>query len=451
MTLGLSIFGIVLAFICLIVLTYKGLHIAWVSVLAALIIIVTSGLALGETWTATIGDGIGHMAGTLIPMFLAGATLGKLFTLTGAADSFAKFIIKALTSRLSPPRKRTVAAYIIALIAILMMMAGIDNFAVLFTLIAITSSLMNEVGIPRRFMGALIMVGLLVAGMIPGNPSVINIFAMEYLDGVSAVTGANLAIPGALFILVVSIWGMSRMWEKDVAAGEVFEYGNLAKASFDEKDLPPWFLLLIPTGVTFVCFNIIQLPVFFALLAGLVCAVIVLCPWIPYNKEDSKNIVIGKIRAISDTFNGGAELAGVPCVILINMALGNVIGASPALEWLTTSLGNYSGSINPYIIFAIIAVFVIGVTASMSGLIVLYNMAATLFVPAFGISAIAAHRIIAFSSTVLDSLPFGTMVVTILLITGTKQKDGYPPIFFSTVGVSAVATVLVTILSMILY
>ncbi len=451
MSIALSVFGVLLGFVMLILLTYKGLHLSWVSIIVALILMITSGLAIGKSWDETINKGIGMMAGTLIPLFLAGATFGKIVSVSGAADSFAKTVLRALTGNLSAPKKRLVGAFLIILMGVLMAYAGIDNFAILFTQIAIAASVMHEVNIPRRFIAVLIILGSTVGGALPGTPSIINIFAVQFLVDTSAMAAPAIAITGGLFILVASLWGMSRMWEKDVAAGHNFEFGPLSQARFEEKNLPPWFFILIPTAAIFVCFNILHLSPFFSLLVGVGISVLLFYPYMPYNEESGKSKPIAKLNKLVEQFNSGAEIAGIPAIILINMALGQLISSTPAFGWMVQGIGGMQGSISPYILFAVLSILIIGISASMSGLIVMFNLAHDLFIPVMGISAIAAHRIVAFSGFVLDTLPFGTMVVAIMLLTGIKQKEGYPPILFSTVGVTAVATVIVTIMAMIMY
>lgn len=451
MSIAISVFGVLLGFVMLIILTYKGLHLSWVSIIVALILMITSGLAIGNTWDETIGQGIGQMAGTLIPLFLAGATFGKIVSVSGAADSFAKTVLRVLTGKLSPANRRLFGGFLVILMGILMAYAGIDNFAILFTEIAIAASIMNEVNIPRRFIAALIILGTTVGGALPGVPLIINIFAVEFLKDTSAMAAPVLATTGALIILVLSLYGMSKMWEKDVAQGRKFEFGPLTEARFNEEDLPPWFFILIPIAPIFICYNVLNWGPFFSLLVGIGLSVILFYRYMPYDKDSGKSVCVARLNKMSEQFNGGAEIAGIPAIILINMALGHLISATPAFGWMVKGLDGVSGFINPYLLFAMISVFVIGISASMSGMIVMFNLASTYFIPVLGISTVAAHRLVAFSSFVFDTLPFGTMVVAILLLTGLKQKEGYPPILYSTVGVTFLALIVVTIMSMIMY
>lgn len=80
MSIALSLFGIFFGLFLLIVLTYKGLHVSWVSILVAILIMVTSGLAITDTWNNAITAGIANIAGTMIPIYVAGATFGKLLS-----------------------------------------------------------------------------------------------------------------------------------------------------------------------------------------------------------------------------------------------------------------------------------------------------------------------------------------------------------------------------------
>lgn len=445
--MALSVLGVILGFLLLIVLTYKGLHLSFVSIIVALLLIVTSNLPFAETWDSAIAGGISQVAGMLIPLFLLGAAFGKILASCGAADSFAKGLLGLTTKNASPKGKRIIAAFIIIFLGIVMAYAGVDNFAILFTQIAIAASIMKEVNIPRHYMPTLIILGSTVGGLLPGTPSIINIFAVQYLKDTTAMAGAVPAAVGALTIYGASLYGLSRMWEKDIEKGINFEYGPLTKARFDEENLPPAFLILVPTIVIMICFNTFKLSPVFALMLGLAVAILCFFNYLPYEKEDSGNLIVAKTKSLVANLNDGAAIAGIPAIILINFALGNVISKTPAFEGLVAFVSSVSGS--PIVLFTIISIIVVGVSASMSGLLVMFNLAATLFIPLLGLNAVAAHRIIAFSATVLDTMPFGTMVISLLLLTGIKHKEGYPPILLTTVGFTFLATVVVALLFML--
>ena len=448
MSIALSLFGIFFGLFLLIVLTYKGLHVSWVSILVAILIMVTSGLAITDTWNNAITAGIANIAGTMIPIYVAGATFGKLLSCTGAAESFASTILK-LAKNWSAQARRMFAALLIIFMGILMSYAGIDNFAILFTQIAIAASLMNEVGIPRRFICVLIILGSTTGGMLPGTPNIINIWGAQNL-GTTAMAAPILGVAGSAFIIVLSLLGLRRMWEKDIAGGAVFEYGPLAAANFDKDQLPPWFFLLIPVTIIFVCYNVLGISAFFALLVGLVVACVLLFPYLPKKAaeegEKEHSAFIARLNTLVDSFNGGIELAGIPAIIIINQALGNLIAETPAFTWFCDLFSNVSGS--PVVLFMIVSILIIGISASPSGMFVMYNLANSLFIPVLGLDVAFAHRAIGFAAAVLDTVPFGNMVVSLLLLTGIKQKDGYPPIGFATVGVTFLACVFVTVLAL---
>jgi H+/gluconate symporter-like permease len=182
-------------------------------------------------------------------------------------------------------------------------------------------------------------------------------------------------------------------------------------------------------------------------LIGLAVATVLLFPYLPYETENGKGKLIGRVTSIMNSFNGGAEIAGIPAIILINMALGNLISVTPAFAWFVEKLGGVQGP--PTILFTLVSIITIGVSASVSGIIVMYNLANELFIPILGMDAAVIHRMVGFTGAVLDTVPFGTMVVALLLLTGLKQKEGYPPIFFATVGVTFAACIFVTILAML--
>ena len=440
MSIALSVIGLIIGIVVLILFTLKGLHISWATIIAALVIMVTSGIAIGQGWEDTIVTGISTMAGTLIPLFLAGATFGRLVSVTGAVESFINFIMR-LTIKWSDRARRLFGACLIIIMGILMGYAGIDNFAILFTEIAIAAAIMSEVNIPRKYIAALLLLCSAIGSMFPGTPAMTNIFAAQFL-GTKATDGPTLAVVGTLFIIIVSLIILSRMWEKDIANGMVWDNGPIVHAP-KNGNTPPWFFLLIPIVCIFICFNIVLLSAFLSILVGIAVSLIIFFKWIP--AKESKNLILGKLQSIAESSNKGAELAGIPAVILINMALGNVISSTPAFDWFCGLFNNVNGPI--IIIFAFIAMIIIGVSASMSGMIVMFSMAAAYFIPVLGLTPAVAHRVIAFSSLVFDTMPYGQMVVSIFLLTGLTHKEGYKPVFISTVGITFLATILVAVLA----
>ncbi|MCM8711210.1 hypothetical protein M2651_09230 [Clostridium sp. SYSU_GA19001] len=441
----LSVLGVVLAFIALIYLTYKGAHLAYVTVLAVFIIMITSGMPIIDTWTNKAMSGVSNIAGTLLPLYLAGAIFGRILSDSGAADSFAQGLLSATTKRVSPATARLFGALIIIGLGILMGVGGVDNFAILFTEIAIAASIMKTVNIPRRFLPVLIMLGTTTCALLPGAPSMINIIVAPIVG--STPTAAPIpALAGAVIMLSLSVFSLSKLWEKDVASGINFEYGPLKPARFDEKHLPPPYLLPIPVIIIFAAYNLLKLPAFFSLLIGLVISIILFFNYLPIEEGES-NKLIAKFRALLNAMNYGTEIAGMGAIIVLTLIIGFVVGETQAFKGLVTLCSNIKGP--ALIVFAVAAVLIVGISASMSGLIITANVAKELFIPVLGISAGAAHRIIGASSTVLDSLPFGTMVVMLLILTGIKHKEGYPPIFIATVAYTFLGLVVTTILCMI--
>jgi amino acid transporter len=97
---------------------------------------------------------------------------------------------------------------------------------------------------------------------LPGSPSILNIFGGQFL-GTPPTAAPVLSILGVVFIIVLSIIGLSRMWEKDIANGIKFEFGPLTKAEFDKDKQPPWFFLIFPVVIIFFCYNVFSLSAFF--------------------------------------------------------------------------------------------------------------------------------------------------------------------------------------------
>ena len=151
-----------------------------------------------------------------------------------------------------------------------------------------------------------------------------------------------------------------------------------------------------------------------------------------------------RIGTVVDSLNDGVTLAGVPAVILLNFALGYAIQAAPSFTVIQNAFLSIKGA--PLIILAVIGIVFLGLSASMSGLILSLGVAASVLIPQLGLNPDAVYRVLLSTNTVLDTLPFNAAVVTMFMITGIKYKEGYPLVFRTTVIYTCIGTFVVAIL-----
>lgn len=434
----IGLIGIFAAFFIVIFFTYKGFHLAYVVIVAALVVLVTSGLPILETFADPIMTGVASQVPTLLPLYLFGAIFGKLFIDSGAAHSLSRFLLNLLGKNATADRRRLTGCICIIIINMIMNYVGVDPFASLFTMIGIATGAMYEADIPRRYMPVILVLGSTLGNVFPGSLSAPSVVCAQFLGASSW----DAPIPGLFFVAFVgitSIFYIYKMIKKDSAAGIHFEYGPLQPPAIDMNNLPPVILTIIPLVVIPVCFATVTKNYPWASMAlGCVAAIICFGRYIP--KRDGQS----RIMTVVNSMNDGVTVAGIPAIILLNFVLGYAISAAPSFQIISDFFCNLPGP--ALISLALMGTLLLGAAASMSGLIVALGVAASVYIPTLGVTAPAAFRVLLLTNTVLDSLPFCGAIVAMLAITGIKYKEGYPPIAMTTVLFTFLGLMLTTLL-----
>lgn len=435
----IGLLGIVIAFFVIIFFTYKGFHLAYVVIAASLIVLVTNGLPVFETFADPVMTGVASQVPALLPMYLFGAIFGKMFIDSGAAHSLSRFLFNLFGKNVTPARKRLLGCVCVLVINMIFNYVGVDPFASVFTMIGIATGLMAEADIPRKYMPVLLVLGSTLGNVLPGALAAPNILCMNLLEG---TTPWSATIPGFVFIIFVgglSLYYINKMICKDVNAGAKFEYGPLQPAVVDNDRLPPALLAAIPLVLIPVSFNTFASSAAWSAMAiGCVAGIICYGRYIP--RVDGQS----RIMTVVNSMNDGVTIAGIPAIVLLSFSLGYAIQAAPSFQLIVDAFTNLPGP--ALIALALMGTLLIGASASASGLIIALSVAASVFIPNLGVAPAAAYRVLLLTSTVLDSLPFGPAIVAMMSITGIKYKDGYPPIAMTTVIFTFLGLMLCTLL-----
>jgi H+/gluconate symporter-like permease len=424
MTTALGIIGILLAFLLVIFGTYKGYNLAYLVIVGCLLILVTNGLPVLETFSGTVMEGVASQVPTLLPLYVLGAIFGKLFIDSGAAFSLSNAMLNLFGRNATPAVRRLIGGIIIVLMDAIMNFVGIDPFASLFTMIAIATGMMSATDIPRRYMPVYLVLGSAVGSMMPGSIATPNILLQNIL-GVGSMSGFIPGLVSTAFVLVASFTYIQKMIKKDVDKGAHFEYGPLEPANLNGDHMPHPLLGLASLLIIIVCFNVLGLAAWASMGVGVVAALILLARYIPVPEGGNH------LTAIRDSLNDGTTIAGIPAITLMSYCLGYAIEATDSFQVIVTFFTSLPGP--ALFSLAIMGTLLLGVAASASGLILSASIAVSTFIPNFGLSAAACFRVLAGTNVVLDSLPFAGAIVAMMAITGIKYKEGYPPIAMTTV------------------
>ncbi|MCV6615146.1 MAG: GntP family permease, partial [Cellvibrionaceae bacterium] len=272
----LSMIGLIFALTLLIVLTIRGMNLLIAAPLCALIVAVSSGLAMfppptdktAVSYVTSYMNGFSGFVAAWFFMFLLGSLFGKLMEDSGSADSIAQWI----TGHIGTHN----AALAVVLACAVLTYGGVSVFVVAFAAYPMAVSLFRQANLPRRFIPAVMAFGSVTFTMTSaGSPEIQNWIPIEHL-GTSPYAAWEVSAVVAVVMAAMGFLWLHFMLKKAIAAGECFIARDEDKEPSD-KPLPPPLLAMIPIlavlGVTFFSHEAYgKYALIVALLAGCIAA-----------------------------------------------------------------------------------------------------------------------------------------------------------------------------------
>lgn len=394
----IGIIGIVLAFILLTFLIMKGLNIFLTVFITTLVVAVTTQMPIYEAYKTNFMGGFSGFFQNYFLLFLTGTLLAKAMDVTGAAKSIAMTIIKFMGKDLafiSVPIACGVLAY-----------GGVTAHVCAFCVFSIALQVFKAADIPRRCIPGALCFGCSTFAMIsPGAVQIHNAVPSNNL-GTPYTAGFVNGWISCIFMLVVGLIWLKAYIKKVKDKGEHFAAidGDDVSDNDDQK-LPHPLVAILPLVVTIILVNLKNsdgaaiVPVEVAVFAGTVSAIVVMF----------KNVKKG---ILSKTFTDGIQmcLSAVTATSAV-VGFGAVVSHSKQFSIITNAMINIPG---PKLLSLLIGTTVIaGICGSASGGL---GIAVPILGPVYtslGIQASAVHRVMALSSSALDSLPHNGYIVTV--------------------------------------
>lgn len=425
-----------LAFVIFVV--YKGLNPTFSMILAAILVALVSRMDVAAT---VLGTGVGPTAepslllsgvqsavSMFLLKFLAANLFGQILVQTGAARSISRTLTRVIVDRGRGFTRKLLAAYVFMLIAIIFGFGGLDAFVCIFTLMPIGMEIFRQNDMPRRLLPGVLFAGVTTAVCCPGTPLTNgNILASMFFG--TATTAAF--VPGMVGVVVIlacdCIYIYSALKKAEKRDEHFTPGGNiqLNDSASDEK-LPNFVLSIIPLLVVAVMNMILGVDVVIALMCGALVAAVTLC----------NHIVTptARIKPYVDIVGQGISAGGM---IFIPMAfqqgLATVIQGTNGFAYLSQLLTDLAMNTSPYLSYAISTTF----SGFLAGNAVAgIQLSAGIFMPLLGqisITPAAMHRIGCFAISILDTIPINAAVISGLMTCGLTHKEGYGPIFRTTV------------------
>lgn len=428
----MSYIGIILGFVILVAFCLLNIHIVIASFAAALAVTVLARLPFTETMVTVFFTRFGMITGSLFPMFLFGAMLAKLYTNSGAATQIANTVANTLFRSAKTDRKKYALGFLSVIIASAILCYGGINAAVaLIAIYPIAIGIFEKAGIPKRFiMGAICGGAFTFALSGPGSPQPTNVVAMAI--GSSSYCGLVAGIVGMIVEVTVMLLVFTRMCIKATEMGERFIPGPNDVFEKEDGSKPRFVVTLIPILVLLIVFNVLTINISISLLITVLVAILCFYPQL-HGKTVMKSI------------NEGAQGALAPTVAISAVnGFAAVVQSVPEYQALIDGL--LSSSLPPIFLLVIcIAVICMMTGGSTTGTQIALPILAPVLTK-LGLTLPFIHRVGTFAATMLDSLPNSGAVIMAVGLADLKMKDGYPPVFISTVLATTCGTIAVAVI-----
>lgn len=422
----IALIGILLAIAVFSFLSFKGVH-TYVSVIVAgFIVILTSSLDPVTSFNETFWPSFNGLLNQLWWLSVGGALFGAVINLTGAGVVLGRAILKIFGKR---------AVLGMTLVGVALQLCGVSLFGgAMFAMLPMIFAIFKEQDVPRRFAPAIICFSVLtLACVMPGSIATHNLLTTQHF-GLTLYAGTVNGIIAMAVMLFLGDFILAKLIKKAQDNGEHFvaKPGDLPTNAEGEENLPPLWRVLIPMLFFPIMVNFAPIDMFFSQLIAFGVALVFL--WGFWG-----------VRPLIDNIR---ETVPLSMNIILGMAaitgFGSFIYASPAFNYIIGMVMSIPG--NALVSAAISTSVMAGMCGSASAAISIILPILGQTWAATGVSLAGLARVIGLSSLVLDSLPHNGAINGMLMGCRESLKDAYIPIFWTTVVVPAVGSVVLIIL-----
>lgn len=428
----MSEISIVLGLALLMFVVYKRVNMVVGSLLASLVVLVLSRLAIINGLTDTWITGFADFVKSYYLTFALCALFGKVMEDTGCAAVIAKSVYKLLGDRFS--------IYGCILATTIIVYGGVVSFVAVFTVYPIFLAVFKQANLPRRFIPAAIYMPLAtyVSNMIPGAVGLPNLITSQAL-GTPLTAGATIGILCTILTIILQVIYFEWEFRRARKRGQGFECTPDIQNQIDSLehmgDGNVW-LSLIPFAVVLILLNVFKWNVLVSITTAILVALVIFHRSMKGKLLKCVNIGIGNA---ADTLINTSAAVAFGSVVKITAGFTAIIALMNALPF------------SPLFSFGLAIEVLCGACGSASGglAISLQSLAPRLL--ELGYNPEIIHRVAAIAACGLDSLPHCGLVVTIISYCGMTHKESYAPICMISVVITFIAFLFSVLLGGIMY
>ena len=413
--MNLGILVLLLALLLFGLLAFKQINALILAPLVTIFVIVCSGMPILTSLKELFMPAASAYVTSYFLVFFVGALFGAVYQHTGAAESISKTLAGLCKGKFVAP--------IIMTITGILTFGGVSGFVVFFVIYPIALNMFKEANLTRRLIPGAISAGCWTWSMYgPGSPSIQNVIAMNSLGTPSTAALVPSVIAAVASYVLIFLWLEMRsrnFTKKGITFNDStlkFQLSPEEMAMDEDKDLPNFWIAMIPIIAILVSFNGFKLPVETAVFLGVALATILM--W----KR------VGTINGWIAVFNEGAANSGVSILnTAIVVGFGGVVKQTQGFADLVEVLKTFN---MPALVFVMITVAICaGACGSASGgMGVAFNALTDTYI-ALGANLEHVHRIAAIAAGTLDSLPHQGAQITLLGICKLTHGEAYFDIF----------------------
>ena len=413
--MNLGILVLLLALLLFGLLAFKQINALILAPLVTIFVIVCSGMPILSSLKELFMPAASNYVTSYFLVFFVGALFGAVYQHTGAAESISKTLAGLCKGKFVAP--------IIMTITGILTYGGVSGFVVFFVIYPIALNMFKEANLTRRLIPGAISAGCWTWSMYgPGSPSIQNVIGMNSLGTPSTAALVPSVIAAVASYVLIFLWLEMRsrsFTKKGITFNDStlkFQLSPEEMAMDDDKDLPNFWIAMIPIVAILVSFNGFKLPVETAVFLGVALATILM--W----KR------VGTINGWIAVFNEGAANSGVSILnTAIVVGFGGVVKQTQGFADLVEVLKTLN---MPALVFVMITVAICaGACGSASGgMGVAFNALTDTYI-ALGANLEHVHRIAAIAAGTLDSLPHQGAQITLLGICKLTHGEAYFDIF----------------------
>lgn len=423
--MNFGILVLVLALILFGLLAFKQINALILAPLVTIFVIVCSGLPILESLKTAFMPAASDYVTSYFLVFFVGALFGAVYQHTGAAESISKTLAGLCKGKFVAP--------IIMTITGILTYGGVSGFVVFFVIYPIALNMFKEANLTRRLIPGAISAGCWTWSMYgPGSPSIQNVIGMNSLGTPSTAAIVPSVIATVATYILIFVWLEMRgrsFSKKGIVFNDTslkFQLSPEEMAMDEDKDLPNFWIAMIPIVAILVAFNGFKLPVETAVFLGVALATILM-----WNRVKGLN---GWIAVFNEgAANSGVSILNTAIVVGFGGVVKNTQGFADLVEVLKT--------LNmPALVFVMITVAICaGACGSASGgMGVAFNALTDTYIE-LGANLEHVHRIATIAAGTLDSLPHQGAQITLLGICKLTHKEAYFDIFVTQIVIPFIA------------